>query len=508
MDKPATHIIHKLNLEIEVPGERMARYMYDQAGRLLQEHVLPMLEAILKEYKEEEHIRLDALTLNLDVATTGALEETIRQQLAIAIGKQLKQTLESNLSEQAAVSDHQERTTEDKRPEDFEDKGPDIKISTGPQQLVEAFLLFLENGIAPWWLAGTKLLAQSTEIVNAIAQQEEQFVALFLDKVSKKSIVLERLLLQYDSVLLTYLFSLVAPLPLLTAALQYEQRLFSEQDRIQLQLPEETRRQQYWATVWRLTPILELKSLEAETFIKRLEVAMQVYTRKDSSTETHKEEIHRTRPEEVRERADTLEVPGLQQEIPMTASEQNRAQNTVEQKHKDKELVNNENEVLVHHAGLILLHPYLQHFFLALNLIEGTQFKDKRSAGIAVHLLHYLATGEEQAADFDLVFEKYLCGIDKGLITYRFTELEEQMKTEATSLLTAVIRNWPALKSTTPDGLRGNFLQRKGKLQLANDHHKLVMERQVFDVLLDQIPWNISLVKLPWHDHLIHVEWT
>jgi hypothetical protein len=505
MRKPVTHIIHKLNLEIEVPGERLARYMYDQAGKLLQEHVLPMLETILKEYKEEEHIRLDTLNLNLDAATAGTLEDTIRQQLAIAIGKQLKHTVDTRQQAADIGSDRGETAAAENIPEGFEQEIPGIKISTGPQQLTEAFLFFLETGAAPWWLSDTRSLAQSSEMVHAIAQQEEQFVVLFLNKIRERASVLERLVQQYDSVLLTYLFSLVAPLPLLTAALRLEQRLAPGQAEIQVQLTEKKRRQYYWAMVWRLFPVEQLGTLQTETFIRKLERAMQVYFKAYSNAATHRQDpMYWPAPEEVEAYAGSSDVTG--QEMPETTSAQNTGQRTVEQKEAEP-LANEENGILVSHAGLILLHPYLQHFFQALALTEGSQFKDKRSVAIAVHLLHYLATGEEKAAEFDLVFEKYLCGIDTTEIIYRFTEVDEHMKEEAAALLTAVIRNWPVLKNTSPDGLRGNFLQRSGKLQCSNDHHKLVMERQVHDILLNQLPWNISLVKLPWHNHLVHVEW-
>jgi hypothetical protein len=124
-----------------------------------------------------------------------------------------------------------------------------------------------------------------------------------------------------------------------------------------------------------------------------------------------------------------------------------------------------------------------------------------------VHLLHFLATGKEHAADFDLVFEKYLCGMNINQVTYRFTMLSEQMKIEADTLLQSVIKHWAVLKSTSIEGLREGFLQRKGKLIVTGNNSKVIMEQNTLDILLQKVPWNISLLKLPWIDHLIHVEW-
>ncbi|MFW6310568.1 MAG: contractile injection system tape measure protein, partial [Prolixibacteraceae bacterium] len=85
--------------------------------------------------------------------------------------------------------------------------------------------------------------------------------------------------------------------------------------------------------------------------------------------------------------------------------------------------------------------------------------------------------------------------------------LNEQIKNEAESLLEAAIKNWPALKNTSPDGLRQNFLQRDGKLIKKEENYRLLIERKTQDILLDKLNWNISVVKLPWMKNLLHVEW-
>ena len=82
-------------------------------------------------------------------------------------------------------------------------------------------------------------------------------------------------------------------------------------------------------------------------------------------------------------------------------------------------------------------------------------------------------------------------------------------KEEASALLEAVVRNWPALKSTGPDGLRGAFLQRTGQIswQEARQCWLLQVERQPQDLLLDRLPWTISVVKLSWMGGMVQVEW-
>jgi hypothetical protein len=73
-------------------------------------------------------------------------------------------------------------------------------------------------------------------------------------------------------------------------------------------------------------------------------------------------------------------------------------------------------------------------------------------------------------------------------------------------LLTAVTQQWSALRETSIDGLRESFLKRDGKLE-EEDSFYLKIEQKPFDLLLDQIPWNISKIKLSWMPKILNVEW-
>jgi hypothetical protein len=64
------------------------------------------------------------------------------------------------------------------------------------------------------------------------------------------------------------------------------------------------------------------------------------------------------------------------------------------------------------------------------------------------------------------------------------------------------------LRNTSPDGLRGTFLIRSGKLCLRDGGDwSLQVESNSFDILLDQLPWGISMIKLPWMEKMLWVEW-
>lgn len=162
----------------------------------------------------------------------------------------------------------------------------------------------------------------------------------------------------------------------------------------------------------------------------------------------------------------------------------------------------------INNAGLILLHPYLSFCFDALGLREGQQFKDEAAKHRAVQLLGYLAYGEEEIPEYDLVLPKILCGILPAEPVKRFIPLTNAEKNEANELLAAVISHWNALGNTSPDGLRGNFLLREGKLEWKEEEWQLYVTQQAYDMLLNRLPWGFSVVGLSWMPWLIKTVWT
>lgn len=165
----------------------------------------------------------------------------------------------------------------------------------------------------------------------------------------------------------------------------------------------------------------------------------------------------------------------------------------------------NKGEYYVKNAGLILLHPYLKNFFANCELLNDTG--KIINPELAIHLLHYLATKKEQQYESNMVFEKFLCGIAIEQSITREIIIPEALKLKAETLLEAVITHWEALNNPSTDLLRNEFLQRAGKLSFKNENPKIIVERKVFDLLLDKLPWTLSLSKLPWIDKLIYTDW-
>lgn len=161
----------------------------------------------------------------------------------------------------------------------------------------------------------------------------------------------------------------------------------------------------------------------------------------------------------------------------------------------------------IDNAGLILLGPWLPQYFKRLELLGDQGFKDRAAQERAVHCLQYLVTKQTETPEYQLVFNKILCGLPVAdPIIESF--VPEQWETDiADQLLQVIIQNWPQLGNTSAEGLRGGFLAREGKLQEVDDHWQLKVEAKAFDVLLEYLPWGISMVMLPWMEKRIQCDW-
>lgn len=161
--------------------------------------------------------------------------------------------------------------------------------------------------------------------------------------------------------------------------------------------------------------------------------------------------------------------------------------------------------IYVENAGLVLLHPFLPQFFSTLGIAGDDRLLQSDRA---LNLLHFLATGRTVAPEYELVVPKILCNVALGTPVESQLELTNREQEEAIVLLEAVIRHWQALRNTSPDGLRGAFLLRPGKVSLCDDGDWfLQVESRTHDILLDQLPWGLSMIKLPWMRQMLRVEW-
>ncbi len=228
----------------------------------------------------------------------------------------------------------------------------------------------------------------------------------------------------------------------------------------------------------------------------------------DKTSSIKEEEKAAAEEKEQKAREEREERTAVQRTVDKEADHEKAALSSVEEDTEAPEPLAEGSVYYINNAGLILLHPYLSFFFDALELREGQQFKDEAAKHRAVQLLGYLAYGEEDIPEWDLVLPKILCGIQPAEPVRRFIPLTDTEKTEANELLAAVISHWNALGNTSPDGLRGNFLLREGKLEWKEEEWQLYVTQQAYDMLLNQLPWGFSVVGLSWMPWLIKTVWT
>src|SRR5690606_38582956 len=167
---------------------------------------------------------------------------------------------------------------------------------------------------------------------------------------------------------------------------------------------------------------------------------------------------------------------------------------------------NKKEEVFIKNAGLILLHPFLKMFFEKLDFLSGKNIKPGK-IDEAIHVLHYLATGKEQAYEHELLIEKFICNVPFQQPIDRHISLTKEQKIACEVLLLAVLENWSTLKSKSTEIIQNEFLQRDGKLIITDEKQTLIVQRKTLDILLDKLPWNLHLIKIPWKEMILFVEW-
>jgi hypothetical protein len=163
--------------------------------------------------------------------------------------------------------------------------------------------------------------------------------------------------------------------------------------------------------------------------------------------------------------------------------------------------------IYIHNAGLVILHPFLPELFNTLNLLSETTWKNEIACHTAVRILEYLVTGSDECAEFDLPFNKIICGMQPGDVLKTTDPLPAAIASECDKLLSAVIQHWSALKNTGIPALRETFLQRDGKLVTVDNGWLLQVEPQAVDVLLSRLPWGIGTTQLPWMKGILYTEW-
>ncbi|MCK6692104.1 MAG: hypothetical protein L6Q97_08375 [Thermoanaerobaculia bacterium] len=459
-----THRIRRQILDLELPREAGAVALQRQAGRVFQEKVLPRLDEVFSKIAPADRIiRIDRLEIDL-----GALGETNWERSFV---ERCVEQISRQVTEAAAKAD----TVMDEY----------ARVLNPEENALAVFRFFLETGALPWYARGMALKTLETYIMQAAAERPAALQQALLSALQRNDSALRRLLWQFSPDFSDKMLDIALGFSdgWLTQAVQMLQsRLGRQMDTVQrVQL---------------------FKTLLAEAINggfsqpPQAELLTQLYYRVLSQTAPANETTGKRQPAPETAAPDT-------QPKPADAPEQTPAQEK-----RDKTSFPPEG-IMVDNAGVVLLGVYLPAFFQELKMTDGKTFPTPDDQYRAIHLLHFLATGLENPEEPALTLPKLLCGLPLEEPVPLELALSEAEKNESNDLLKAAIQNWPALKNTSPDGLRSGFLQRMGHLSRAESQSAWLLrpERLGQDMLLERLPWSISVIKLPWMEEAIQVEW-
>lgn len=488
----ATHLIHRVNLTVEVPDERMAGQLQHDAVELLYHDILPRLEKVLDELSFSAG-RLSIDELNLDAGTLDSRE--FDALFPMSVERSLRAQLKLPGKRDAVLPDSGSPAENEGGPEGLDETEAAIEAQmvkgmgsaagieassarppepraaengirtfrTPGQAAAESFLYFLETGCLPWWCRTgeapdeSRLTALLSSEKKLLLSNGDEFCNALLRLLMTSPVAARRLVFQFPPAFVRELFSALAdPLSCLSGALPGE-------------VPEQTEK----CGASSEDPAVPASLPELDSLVSRL--LRQTEAGSDDSVY-----VEAQLPENPAPAFRIIRQVPPKSSIP---------------------------EQIVDHAGLILLHPFLESLFSEFALLADGELKDQTCRTRVVHLLAYLATGQENLPEFALQFEKYLCGMKPDEPLQRYARLHSAMKAEAETLLKAAIGHWKILKSTSPQGLREGFLERKGKLVTAGLQHRLIIEQRPHDLLLAYLPWGISMVRLRWLDQVLTVDW-
>jgi len=508
------HIIDKVFLEVQTRSEKEAIIMKDNISDFLHTEIFPALENLFDEYGQNEIIRFEKLAIDLMVADWNN-KENIKEELLTSV----KKKLENGRKITELVVDVKEiEPNIANRPKLVSKQLIDQKRN---KQAV--FLFFLKNGCLPWY--GRQ--AHLNELTELKKWEENLDDLQFLNRVKallkEQKYAVERMVFQFaNKQVLTllkfldvmkiednnHLQSFVEKLNVAerNMFLHYLLRCSIEESVpknnllrfSQLYLLRQTKKKDIDHSVAKITDSLSrnFKSIfKNETYFQFLQ-----FSEKEIDTIKIEELLSGAHLGKESEEFDKRILEGKSTII---SQELFKSEREKEQPFFEKSM----NSILVQNAGLVLFHPFISQFFKNFKWLSEKGKIKSEFRYHAVQTLHFIATGNEDFFEDNMLLEKFLCGISLTKSVPVQSLLNAGIKEEANKLLESVIMHWEAIGNTSPAGLREGFVLRDGKLIRKDNGYKLVVERKTLDILLDQLPWNISLVKLPWKDELLYVEW-
>jgi len=494
------HLIHRQILELTFADEAAAQQWSPQLTGLNQRTVLPELERIFSQLVDDQHcLRIERLELDLGKIPQNFLEaelsDRLRQQLGAALEPHLAALTAGAGTSRGALQ-----------------QVPATLESLSVAALVELFELFLQRGRFPWWLdkqLGAQLDSLYQRFWQVAPLQAQRLVLATLVGPLQRRRFIEQFGNQSHQLTLQQLLpeslaQLLSDLRRLAAILLYRQQGVAQA------------RCGSYEVVYQLLSKAELPPEEGfielvrQLFVDLAQWSGLAYAQLLAAVDPEVGRIglaptSRSLLAQLLREGPRQAGPKSQAERTRHSSDQADSIDEEEVEPVVKPAVG--LEIALDNAGLVLLWPYLPELFRKLELLGKTADQPERPKLEAVLLLQQLVTGQPAAPEQQLALNKLLCGVAQNMPVPRRLRRSKVWDAEIEGLLTAVIKHWSVLKDTSVFGMRSSFLQRDGLLSEAEQGWLLRVDRKVYDLLLEQLPWGIGMIQLSWMDKPLRVEW-
>jgi hypothetical protein len=537
MSSKKLHIIQKQLIDITLPNATAALEWEATKRRDFTALINKQLERCFDDYdKNGDHLIIEKLDVDLGVFTMDNLQEEVSRRLYSKIYQTLQEHSKTTIF---AGSESTERS--------YSETSTD-RFYSGQEGTLEALFYFLNKGQLPWW--GSELATWDESWLTALTENEISRFKNFIIWSDEKP--MRRLATQFSDGFIEQLLQRFGITAETANAWQWLKALLKEvQDMggsagkgysndvfesYQTLLRPSIIRTEYWLA-WIVyavgkndtPPLHKLFNNSPEA----LEIIGSVIKRKysDNNPELHRKIpslwekevsaiIRRPqkteRPDEVAHKqalsAEEIKpVVGDKELLQIPGTEAGTIENSKDilSKLTDKKnkTGSEEEAIFVSNAGLIILHPFLPELFRHCGWLEKNRFTNEYTQTMAVYALHYLATGETVIPEHQLMFPKFLAGMEWDALLEPVEPLNDIEQGACNELLGEVLKHWKPLRNTSPQGLREAYLQRGGKLEHIYSGWHLSIEQKTLDILLSRLPWGISMIKLPWMTQPLTVAW-
>jgi hypothetical protein len=518
-----THFIKKQRLQIKFNGSEAEGFaLQKQLMDVYYSKVLPALDKAFDDCASEHtHLVFDRLSINLGNFEKDKIGEQFAPALVKSVMEKIREKSENNVANKLVKENNDKPTS-----------------LSSEEYLLKVFAHFLQNGNLPWWYK-IPIGKSIEEIIVQLLKQEIKSTGIQLVKNKLIETLVEensrkRLNLQFSvdfcNLFIAWLSPEIAKKTQEVFQLVAGSSFSTNESKLVLKALQQTallaisKGETISVTELKTQSINYLyqnsqKHKELLPWIAKAAKVLNVELKPQgdffsAASKTENYTVNHTRTKDLgqKEKQTHAQIAESHKIETGNLSYSNLVQNNKSDKSQivEKEAEFNFSEpnregYFIENAGLVILHPFLPQLFNALGISENDNLIDTNKA---LCLLNYLATGQKEMPEYNLVLPKVLCQFPVSAPTPFDVQLTDTELEEADNLLDATIRHWDALRNTSREGLRSTFLLRPGKLSKKGDGDWLLqVENKSFDILLDQLPWGISMIKLPWMKQMLWVEW-